>query len=373
MTTLRLVNSTETEKHNGEVFACTYTPDGAFVVSAGWDGNLRLWEVTSCTHLSSLRAGMKPLSACTITPDGKRWVAGSMEGVVSFWDAHSHLLVGQAVTHTRPVSQVQFSPDGKLLASVSWDRQVSLRCLEQERESRLFTAHTDIVMGCRFTPDGKQLLTWSHDCNVKLWDVERATALATFNEHKDRVTTGDVSPDGTLAATGSRNGELILWDLETRTRLHGLKLQGEVRGCFFLLDGASLLTLDAAGNLELHSVPELQTQVQLATRRPAQCGALSPRGDQMAVGGEDGAVRFVTVEGIENQPLVVTATQSTRVSASRLQKFFGRSSVTNVYAAVCPTCRHPVEYENTLPNDSAPCPHCRRLLRFNRKTLVGAV
>src|SRR5262245_45757265 len=77
VTTLRLVHALESEKHDGEAFACTYSPDGGFVVSAGWDGHLRLWEVSSGTHLSSLRAGMKPLSACTTTPDGKRWVAGT--------------------------------------------------------------------------------------------------------------------------------------------------------------------------------------------------------------------------------------------------------------------------------------------------------
>ena len=44
------------------------------VLSAGWDGNLRLWEASSGRHLTALRAGPKPLSACAFTPDGRRWV-----------------------------------------------------------------------------------------------------------------------------------------------------------------------------------------------------------------------------------------------------------------------------------------------------------
>ena len=133
---LRLENGSASEKHNGEVFACAYSPDGGFVLSAGWDGHLRMWEASSGTHLTALRAGPKPLSACSFTPDGRRWVAGSMEGVLSFWDAQSHQFLSQSLTHTRPVSGVRFSPDGKWLASASWDRQVALRSLVSERQSK---------------------------------------------------------------------------------------------------------------------------------------------------------------------------------------------------------------------------------------------
>src|SRR5581483_12291532 len=73
--TLRLTPAPESEKHEGEVFSCCYTPDGAFVLSAGWDGHLRLWEVSSGAHLTALKVGNKPLSACAVSPDGKRWVA----------------------------------------------------------------------------------------------------------------------------------------------------------------------------------------------------------------------------------------------------------------------------------------------------------
>jgi WD40 repeat protein len=369
--TLRLVSVLESEKHSGEVFACAYSPDGGFVLSGGWDGHLRLWEASSGNHLTALRVGPKPLSACAFTPDGRRWGAGSMEGVLSFWDAQSHMLLSQSLTHTRPVSCVLFSPDGKWLASTSWDRQVALRCLASERDSRTFTAHDDIVNGCRFSPDGSLLLTWSHDRSLRLWDPQTGKEVSAWKDHTDRITSADLSPDGSLAASGSRNGELILWDVEARAKLNALKAGEEVRGCFFLLDGVSLLTLDAKGRLMQYSVPDLQLQGQLALQSPVQCGALSPSGSQLAVGGEDGRVRFVAIEGCEGQPLVVTASETSRRTASRFQSLFGRSSVVKVYACVCPACRHSAEFLDLLPSAPAPCPHCRRPLRFNRKTLAG--
>src|SRR3954453_17178670 len=66
------------EAHGGGVFCCTYTPDGAFVLSGGWDGWLRLWDASSAAVITGFQAGPKPLSACAVTPDASRWVSGSM-------------------------------------------------------------------------------------------------------------------------------------------------------------------------------------------------------------------------------------------------------------------------------------------------------
>src|SRR5204862_428456 len=131
--TLRLASVPQTEKHDGEIFNCTYTPDGGFVLSAGWDGHLRLWEISSGTHLTSIRGGSKPLSACAVTPDGQQWMAGTIEGLIAIWDAQSHALLSQYAGHTRPVSSACFSPDGSLLATASWDRNLSLSKATRDR------------------------------------------------------------------------------------------------------------------------------------------------------------------------------------------------------------------------------------------------
>jgi WD40 repeat protein len=360
------------EKHDGEALACAYTSDGALVLSAGWDGHLRLWEASSGASLTSVRVSPKPLSACAVTPDGRQWVAGSMEGLLTFWDAHTHKLLTQYAGHTRPVSAIRFSPEGRVMATASWDRTVSLADPAQERDGQTFTVHADIVGGCCFLPDGAALLTWSHDGTLRLWDIETSETsenTGTLTGHRDRVTAAAVSPDGRWAASGSRLGEVILWDLEAKQGVANLEGPTEVRGCFFLLDGTSLLVVDAEGRLTLLSVPELGLQSQLASRCPVQCGELAPWGGQVALGCSDGQVRFVAVEGLEDQPLVVTAKRTTRRTASRWQRLFGRSQETCVFECTCPTCRRPVEQREKLPSEPTPCPHCRRPLRYNRKTL----
>jgi WD40 repeat protein len=280
-------------------------------------------------------------------------------------------MLSQSGLHTRPISGLQFSPDGRLLASASWDRQVTLRSLKSERDTRTFFAHDDIVSGCRFTPDGRSLLTWSHDSTVGLWDVASSREILRFREHKERVTSADVSPDGRWIIAGSRNGDLLLWDLEARSPAGSLALGAEARGCCFLLDGQSVALADANGEVILLSLPDLREKRLFTLHQPVQCAALSPNGQQLALGCDDGVVRLVIFEGGVEQPLIVTATQSTRVTATGLQKFFGRSSTTQVYTCTCPACRHTVERVGSLPQDLSPCPHCKRHLRYNVRTLVA--
>src|SRR5262245_58723605 len=74
--TLRLLEGTSPERHEGEVYSCGYTPDGALVLSAGWDGTLRLWDAATGELGMTLPASPKPLSCCACMPDGQQWLSG---------------------------------------------------------------------------------------------------------------------------------------------------------------------------------------------------------------------------------------------------------------------------------------------------------
>ena len=368
MVTLRLTPPPQTDKHEGEVLACTFSSDGGFVLSSGWDGTLRLWETSAGAHVTVLQADAKPLSSCAISPDGQQWIAGSLEGLLTVWDALSHAPLARYAAHTRPISAVCFAPDHSLMATASWDRSICLSPPGRDREARHLSGHADIIVGCQFLPDGAFLLSWSHDTTLRLWDIALGREVAVLAEHGDRVTAAAVSPDGRWAASGSRSGELILWDLATRTRTEGVKQSASVCGCFFLLDGTSLLTVDMEGRVILFAVPSLEPQFQLPTQFPVQCGALSPSGSQLALGGTDGQVRFIAVEGLRDRPLVVTATRSKREVGTGWRRLLGRRRLADVFACTCPSCRHSIEVLEHLPTEPIPCPHCRQPLRYNRQT-----
>jgi WD40 repeat protein len=361
--TLRLLTSGagRTEKA-GEILSCAYSPDGAFVLSGGWDGFLRLWETAFGAHVTAVQASPKQLSACSVSPDGKYWLSGSIEGMLSHWDALTHRQVSVFLAHPRPISDIAFHIDGRTMATASWDGNVTLWTFGRDRAGRTLAGHRDIVAGCRFSPDCQFLLSWSHDKTARWWDLERSRVVHEWTSHTDRVTAGGVTPDGKWGVTGARNGVLMVYALQSGREEAKTTLPAEIRSCMMLLDGGTMATVDAAGRITIHSLPSLEELAEFATRLPVQCAQLSPSGSQLALGCSDGQVYFVALDGLESVPMMVTATQTSRRTASALQRLFGKSSLVNDYHCVCPACRQQFDLSNSTVGQSTYCPNCRRTL-----------
>jgi WD40 repeat protein len=350
-------------KHNGEVFGCAYSPDGNHLLTGGWDAHLRLWDAQSGAQVTAFQAGSKPISACAFSPDGRRLLSGSLDGFLVRWDASSQEPVSRFVAHARPISAIVFSGDGQRLATSSWDRNLILWDQRKDNDGRILAGHDDIVSGCRFTPDARMLVSWSYDGTLGLWDVARGQPLALLPGHPDRLTAGAVSPDGQWAASGSRDQALKLWNLSTQEETASASLEAEVRACLFLLDAEYLIAVDAQGQITLHALPDLGLCDTLQTGLRVQCAELSPSGAQVVLGCETGEVRLMAVEGFDGAPLAVTATRTSRRTATALQRFFGRSRLTEAYLCTCPVCRETFELPNN-PSQPQACPSCRRSLRI---------
>jgi hypothetical protein len=370
--TLRLLNEfTSQERHEGEVFGCAFTPDGSAVLSAGWDGHLRLWNVANGDAISSLKVCNKPLSSCGLTLDGRTWLSGSMEGLLSVWDGETKENLLTFVAHTRPISSIRYSPTGKQYATSSWDRQVTLRKVGKEREGKVkvLYGHTDIVAGCRYTPDGKQLLSWSYDGTVRLWDTQLGRDVALLGQHDDRVTAAAISPDCSQAVSGSRDGMLKLWNLREHVEVAAARQNAEVCCVFFMLDGQSILTVDTNGWMALLAVPSFEMRMDLQTDLKPMCGEQAPSGEMFVLGCEDGSLHYVAAEGYEHAPLVVSPSRTLDESRTFFDRLMGKTRFTTTFHYTCPICRHEA-HATALPNKPIACRFCSRQLRIIPQALV---
>lgn len=347
-----------------ELCCCAYTPDGAFVLSGGWDGQLRLWETAYGSHVTAFRASDKQVSACAVSPDGKHFVSGSTDGMLALWDAVTHLPRLNFVAHTRPISAITYGPDGKTIATAAWDNTVRVWLALRSLDARALTWHKDIAAGCEFTPDGQHLLSWAYNASVILWNLATSRPAAQLTGHNDRVQAGGVSPDGQWAATGARDGALKLWQLPAGTELAAASLRGPITGCAFLLDGKHLVAVDGHGRLTLHALPGLETRGELICPAAVQQCERSPAGNQLALAGTDGKVHFVVVEGFDQTPLLVGATRTVRRVASRLQRLFGRSKLVETFQTACVVCRHTFAISESKAGLVLACPNCRRKLQL---------
>ena len=166
-----------------DVNGMAFSPDGKLLATAGADGYVRLWD------LSTGQAADAPLPAgtgkaaggvlgVTFSRDGKLLASVGADGYVRLWNPATRQAAGAPLpAGTGPegtANAVAFSPDGKLLATAGADGYVRLWNPATGRQaSPLLPADIGLVPGAyavAFSPDGKLLATVS-DGTVQTWQL----------------------------------------------------------------------------------------------------------------------------------------------------------------------------------------------------------
>ncbi len=360
----QLLADARTTGHRGEICQCRFTRDGKFVLSSGWDGRVLLWEVQTGARISEIEVTSRPLTACASSPDGSKWLVGSMNGRAYQYDAVSHEMLSQEIWHTRPISRLAYSLDGRWMMSASWDREIALRSLVEKIDPVHLHGHGDLITGCQFSADAQYLLSWSHDRSVRLWSLETFSTEHEWTDHNSSVTAAAISPDSQWIISAGRDGIVLVHDVASRTVVGAIEQKAEVCDCFFLPGGKHALTVDVEGRAIFFHLPDLSPLKQLSTKHPLQSADLSPLGTQLALACKDGLVRFVQLEGIEEQPLRVIASSTDVEEPKGLGKLLGRATAKQVSQFDCPTCAATITRETAAHDQVGICPKCQQQLHF---------
>jgi WD40 repeat protein len=291
----RVVQVLTLSGHTGYVRDVAFSPDAAYLASAGDDRTVRVWEVSTGEeiHLFRAPANAAYLNSLAFSPDGR--FLSSSSGV---FDLQSSALVasfGNDVTHTA------FSPSGALLAvaavlhpvqlvdTVTWD---VVRTFESLRHIR---PTADDSFGFEFSPDGALLADGTLLAGeARIWSTETgelARTLAVSATSGADVDIHDVafSPDGTLLAAGGTCAVVRLFRVEDG-EIERTLLSGEgVMSLDFSPDGRMLVT-SLEGTVTLWDVDSGRRLRTLAAGSSALPVTFSPDGRFLACGVYGGRV-----------------------------------------------------------------------------------
>lgn len=181
--------------HEATIHQAEFSPDGQWIISAGWDKTARIWQAAT----------------------------GQMVKVL---------------LHQEAVSSVAFGADGARVATATWNGMAQIWQVSMGRALFPLEGHQTAVLDLEFSPNGKQLVTASADGTARLWDASTGEEQAILtipntrgsqdgigsghssaHEEPSAIEQAFFSPDGQYLATLTQGGQLSFWAATQETLL----------------------------------------------------------------------------------------------------------------------------------------------------------
>jgi len=256
--------------HSHFISDVVISSDGAFALSASWDGELRLWDIATGKTTRRFVGHKKDVLSVAFSVDNRQIVSGSRDGTIRLWNTLGECKYAISGTdsesqgHTEWVSCVRFSPSQSvpLIVSCGWDKL------------------------------------------VKVWNLTNCKLRNDLVGHTGYLNTVCVSPDGSLAASGGKDNTAMLWDLNEGKRLYSLDAGNIIHGLVFSPNRYWL----CAATEDSIKIWDLESKVIVDTLRPEEpevgsmpactCLAWSADGSTLFAGYSDNVIRVYAVTSI---------------------------------------------------------------------------
>ena len=112
------------DAHTDVVVHIELSSDGSRLLTASWDGTVKIWDSTSGELLLTLEGHTGRIWYATHLPDQERIATAGADGAILVWDAHSGELLYVLDNQSTGVTKLESSPSGAYLASVNEAREL---------------------------------------------------------------------------------------------------------------------------------------------------------------------------------------------------------------------------------------------------------
>ena len=200
--------------HDGPVYAVAVSADGSRVVSGGYDGRVRVWDLANGHEQGELTGLGWSVRAVAVNGDGTRAVSSVRGGTVRVWDLAARREQATLTGHSGEVRALALSGDGTRAVSGGEDGTVRVWDPATGREQATLTGHSGEVQAVALSGDGTRAVSSSEDGTVRVWDPATGREQATLTGHGSQRALA-LNGDGTRAVSGGWDGGVRVWDLAT--------------------------------------------------------------------------------------------------------------------------------------------------------------
>ncbi len=228
-----LADFTELEGHSKHIRDIAWRPDGCYVLTAGDEDTVFLWDMRDLTQITSqpLKGHGRAVDKIGWNRNGSLAYARTYNNIIKVWKLGNMNTVASIdlIGHTDTITSVQWSPDGTCLLSSSVDGSIRLWDLHDLEKIRSLTLQGPMnrVNSVSWHPDGHHALSGSRDGTIRLWRLaDRSQITSTvLPGHNNQVFTVDWSPDGTTALASYADGTLLLFSMNNLDHITSIELE----------------------------------------------------------------------------------------------------------------------------------------------------
>ncbi|MGL5095453.1 MAG: WD40 repeat domain-containing protein, partial [Planctomycetia bacterium] len=283
--------------HRKETLALAFADDGRTILTAGGDGVLRSWDVSSGRLIAENHCSEQSLFGLTI--GSRRWAAvAGRDRVVRLVDPHTLETIKSYRGHDGRIWSLAHSRDGRLLFSAGEDSKILAWSPDDSQEGLSVEWRHDGASDLRFSANGRWLAAADSEGGAVVWradDFTEAWRIAPNGEGKARIafcaaddqlaySVGQRNPTIHDAATGRRIGEIANGD----RKVYGLEFSPEANE-LAVASGGVVRLRDFVGGALLASFRG--TADNLSTLAFSTCGST------MIGAGDDGFLYWWTLAG----------------------------------------------------------------------------
>lgn len=200
------------EGHKGGVQRIALSADGKWLASCGHNKDVYLWEFETGKVRRKFPRHYQPILRLSLSPNGKRLVCSSIRGRLRLWDTDTGNEIPSLPSRGNFGDEAMtFTPDSKQFAFYAADC-IHLLDVATGKSIREFEGHTGHVYELIFTPDGATLFSCGFDRTVRAWDVASGKEKRRYGDEKQTVGCLALAPDGKTLTYAT--GFLVhIWDL----------------------------------------------------------------------------------------------------------------------------------------------------------------
>ncbi len=293
------------------VNSLVFTSDSRFLIGAGEDTSLRVWDVVTQTQIQELFPHNSYIKSIAISPNGRRLATASWDRQVIIYDVADDGFISQLSTlsgYTAVIQQVQFVSDDQLVFTVG-DGALILADINKPNDQKVVPLGSLHIYDLAVTSDMIAVSTGFPNMAIWVFDanLDHPRQLFETNQVLDTIVFAPLTDEATrLFVTGGGSEGITIWSLPIavdaplpETPMNGILVRDASiwhTDFAFSSDGDVLFTSTYDGDIFLYDISDPTDERGLLPTLETDSGVvdsvMSPDGRLFATGHEDGTIRL---------------------------------------------------------------------------------